>query len=262
MPWYRTTVKSGPLVEVYEYFSRRKADDKTYIPRGPNENATEEDQQKRNDTQSWKAARRIMCCNFSRSAGDMLVTFPHRPGTTEAQARMARRNLIASIGRRMEKKELVFRWLAVTEKQSQWHHHIVMSGGLTLFELQGLWSEGFIKASPVDEKTQFAGLARYFTEEHKPRKGNPPSAPSVKEKRGKHAKRWSCSRNVKRPEIDRVEIGPPAVAEPTPEKGYRLLPTWFIDCDGFGNLFRFFECVREALPGSKERRRKAKGGGP
>lgn len=271
MPYYKKIITSGNLMEVSTYFSLRDVDSSQIIQRGENENDTPDDKRKLNDIQSWKRARRLMKCNFSTANGDWFFTCTHKPGLTALQAEREARNLINRLERRYRRKGLELKYIIITEKQEEWHHHLVLNGGLTYEEIETAWGErGRATGSRLKDSQQFAELAQYFTEEYKPKKGGPPSGDSVKEPRQKYARRWRASRNLKKPEVTRKRVKkPPRPGVPRPPKGYRLLPGWQNGCDMFGNLYQHYECVRDRTPGKANsprkppgaEGRKAKGGG-
>ena len=253
MPYYEKRVTSGKLVEVERYFATR---DGRRISRGVNENDTPEEQQRINERHAQRRLMRLINANFSREAGDVLVTYTHKGQLTEAEARKEARNLINRLDRLRKKKHLPkLKYIIVTEKQSKWHHHLIMNGGLTLEEIGSVWNDkagerGRWQVSPLDDAYTFEDLAKYLTEQHKPKKGKPDAA-SAKEPRAKYARRWNGSRNLVQPKVEKREIKrPPSPREPKPPKGYRLLPNWYTGCDRFGNLFQYYACVRDGTGGA------------
>lgn len=258
MPFMEKRIQSGELLEVERYFCTR---DGRKIPRGENVGDTPEDMGAVNERNSRKLLNRLIHCNFSGKAGSLLLLLTHDHFLTEAEAYREERNFIARLNRAREKKgQEPARWIAVTEKQGRWHHHVILDGGMTLEELKELWGDrGLMSVSPLRDTDTYEELAKYLTEAHKPPKGKP-LEDSLKPERQKGRRRWHASRNLARPVITKKIIGrPPRPGQPTPPKGYRLLPNWFLGCDMLGNLYTYFSCVREG--GEAAHAPKARAGG-
>ena len=80
------------------------------------------------------------------------------------------------------------KYVAVTEigkKTARLHHHIVMSGGVDINTLAEIWGRGYTTAKPLQFNEQgIVGIAKYLIKE-----------PILN-------KRWSASRNLKKPKED------------------------------------------------------------
>ena len=65
------------------------------------------------------------------------------------------------------------------------------------------------------------------------------------DERPKYARRWSCSKGLKRPQVEYNEIKPlrPS-SQPRAPRGYMLLPSWHIGCDKRGNIYQVFNCTK------------------
>ena len=229
-------------MKVETYYAMR---DGRRLTRGKNRGETQADQQKRNDMRAAEELRQLIYGNFTAKR-DYLATFTHGAPISEEQAAREKRNLIARLNREFKRKGLPApRWLWRTEKQGQWHHHVIISAGLTLEEMQGVWGErGRFQVSTLDDGEQYYNLVRYLLAEEKEPKGKP-GAGNIKPDREKNARRWNGSRNLVRPVVEKKPVKrPPRKGEPKPPKGYRLLPTWSEGCDGFGNSYLRFECLR------------------
>ncbi|MFT8889460.1 MAG: hypothetical protein ABF904_11665 [Ethanoligenens sp.] len=104
------------------------------------------------------------------------------------------------------------KYIAVTEgsKESsdhRVHHHIVMLA-MSMDEAAGIWINGKAITSRMDSRGDYTGLAHYITKD-------PPS--------GKHKKRWSQSRNLKKPKVIRKIIKSDHGCPIKVPKGYKAI---------------------------------------
>lgn len=243
MPYYEKRIESGPMLEIQRYYATRCG---RAIPRGANRAETPESQAEVNERNAQKQARRLIYANFGPD--DLFVTFTHAAALTEERAIAEERNLIDRLKRLRRKKGLSeLKYIAVTEEQGRWHHHLILSGGLTMEELQAVWQgRGRVHLSMLDDGDQYRGLARYLTARQKPKRGrDDEDGTSVKRPRRKYQRRWHASRNLARPVETRREIRRPRLGEPKPPKGYRLLPDWAMGCDLLGYPYVHYACLRE-----------------
>lgn len=256
MPYLERRIQSGNLLEVEKYFATRHGQK---LPRSANENDTPEDMAKVNERRSQKRLHRLICANFSRKNGDLFATYTYGGAITEAEAMKGERNLIARIKRLRKRKGLPeLKYIVITEKQSRWHHHIIMNGGLTLEEVKAVWGErgARISLSVLDDTNSYEELSRYLTAQHKSKRGSE-SAENVKQQRQKGQRRWHASRNLKQPvETVRVIARPPKPGEPKAPKGYRLQANWYFGCDVYGYLYSYASYVKIDKSDPKAERRK------
>lgn len=236
-------------MECEVYFSTRYG---RKLPRGMNEHRTPEDMEKVNERNAQRRLMRLILTNFCRENGDLFVTFTYGESVTEEEAKKGERNLLARIRRLREKKGLeALKYIAITEKQGKWHHHVIMNGGLTLEDIKQVWGERGkrISLSVLDDSYSYEDLSKYLVKSHKPKKGAEGEAAEENQKqaRQKGERRWHGSRNLKQPkETKRTLKRAPRPGEPKARKGYRLLPNWYFGCDCYGFLYRYAAYVAEA----------------
>jgi len=238
---------SGDLLEVDRYYAAR---DGRRIPRNKN---IGESSQYQNDLNNRNAQRKIVQLintNFSRKQGDVFVTLTYKePPEDEATAKREFGKFTRKTrAYRRENELLELRYINITENQGQWHHHIIMNG-LPLDVITKLWGRGRVTVSILDNTYTFVDLAKYLIKpekkaKKKPDKENGQEDDNAKEPRRKFARRWSCSKNLKKPEVTKKIIKRVTKSEPKAPKGYRLLPDWIIGSDCQGNLFQYFKCVK------------------
>ena len=253
MPYYERRIQSGRMLEVETYYATRTRGEKP-LPRSANVNETRRDQEAVNERNAQKRLKRLIMANFSSENGDLFVTYTYGRQVTEEEATKGERNLLARIRRLRAKKGLPeLRYIVVTECQGNWHHHIIMSGGLTLDEIRAVWGDrgSRLQLSTLDDSRVCNGLARYLTEQHKSRKGEKSSADNAKQPRRKGQRRWHASRNLQELKETCREVRRLPKGEPKPPKGYRLLPDWIVGCDMWGNLYRYYTCIHEEEPKAK-----------
>lgn len=250
MPYIKQTIRSGKLLEEEVYFSTRHG--RRGIHRSPNEAQTGESQEKVNERRARKRLKRLITTNFSREAGDLFVTYTYGREVTEEEAMKGERNLLDRIRRLRKKKGLKeLKYIVITEKQGQWHHHVIMNGGLTWEELVAVWgSRGErVHVSTLDDSQVCEGLARYLTEQHKAKKGTD-DPENVKQPRRKGQHRWRASRNLKEPTVTKTVMKrEPKLREPAKRKGYQLIrDSVTMGFDVFGMVWSHAEYVRVEEP--------------
>lgn len=259
MPWYKKTIRSGALLEERRYFATR---DGRRLPRSANREESGEEQQRYNQRSAEMELTRLIACNFAE--GGASYVFGSDESLTELEAMKRERNLIDRIKRARKRLGLPpLMYIAVTEKQTSWHHHIIMQDDMPMTELEEIWQGEqrcrrsiYIRLIQQDPEC-YGEIARYMLGADKAAK-NSASRENVKPERRKGQHRWHASKGLKRPVVEKVEIKrPPRIGEPKAPKGYRLLPTWQVGCDGFGNIYTYFAAVREDLGAVVQRRRNA-----
>lgn len=243
MQYYEKRIKSGRLLEIERYCAMR--DGRRY-PRSANREETSAEQSELNDRQAQRRLMRLINCNFDGRKGDIFLTLTHKGDTTEDEARKGARDFLRRLRAERKKRGLdELKYIVITECQSgRWHHHMILNGGLTLEELKAIWGRGRATASILDDTYTYAELAAYLTRQRKARRGE--AAGNAKAARPKYGRRWSSSKNLKKPEVTRREIKPiKRVTAPRPPKGYRLLPDWYVGADMWGHIYMHFECAKE-----------------
>lgn len=247
MPYVKKTTRSGRLLEVEVYYAPNHG---RKLCRGSNISPTVEQMVRENERNSEKRQKRLAAANFSRKNADVFVTFTFANPIPEEQVDKEIRNLLLRLRRKREKKHLKpLRAMVWAEKQSCWHFHVLMNGGLTFTELQDVWGDRGRKMtmSIADEKNGFGGLIRYVNEEHKPKRGSS-DGESVKKPRDKGKHRWHATRNLRQPEVEIHQVNRRLFRkEPNEKKGYVLLPDYQNIDTNFG-VYQYAAYVRMEEP--------------
>lgn len=259
MPYIRKTTRSGKLLEIEVYYAPNEG---KRLSRGPNQNQTVESMVKANERSSLKRQQRLACANFSYKNGDVFVTLTFSQPIAEEQVDKEIRNLLNRLRRKRQKKHLKpLRAMVWAEKQSCWHLHMLMNGGLTFTELQEAWCGRGKKLSMTlaDESQGFAGLIRYVNEQHKPKRGSR-EAENVKKPRDKGRRRWHSTGNLIQPTVEKHEVNRRLFQkEPNAKKGYWLMPD-FANVDTNFGVYQYAAYVKIDEVDTK-RDGKRKGGG-
>lgn len=191
MPKYRKKIRSGDVYEVEEFYSPRTIGKK--YERGRSENLTSEEQAKRNLQIARKKLTRSINTNFN--GDDYFVLLTYAAEVTVEQAKKEFSNFRDRLNRYRNKNGFSkLKYIAVVEtqgKKNRVHHHVVMNGfeGLSMKEaaeiLENVWGKGTVLIKKLYKNQKDNRLASYISKEN------------IK----KGAKRWSTSRNLKKPEV-------------------------------------------------------------
>lgn len=214
MPKYRKKIWAGDIYEVEEFYSPRTIGKKyERLLRG---NLTTEEQQKRNLEIARKKLTRTINANFG--AADYFLTLTYDGAIEAADAKKKIANFFRRLKRwRLKNGQGDLKYISVLETKGRCHHHVILNGlmGLSLKEaweiLFNLWGEGYIFLKRLKKSQEDTRLANYITKEN------------IK----KNAKRWSQSRNLKKPKVKIEEVAEHKTNRPltVPKNYIRLLYT-------------------------------------
>lgn len=246
MPYYERRVRSGRVLEIFRYFSLRRAGEN--IPRGKNRQRTGDAQMVRNYVNAKKTLVRLVNANFG--PGDLYITLTYEdPPPSSAQAKKDLAKYIRRLREYGKKHGITIKWIAVTEYRdgTRPHHHIILSGiGGDMARL--LWQsepdpkrrgkrrrwEGHGRApnDTLDNSGDYEFIAKYIGKEDKP---------------GEH--RWTASRNLVRPVVEPPgEISRRALdrahRDPKAPRGYRLIG-WDYRAGADGHEVLYMRCIKD-----------------
>lgn len=200
----RAYIRSGPVLEIEEYQCIRPSG--RGLPRGGNKNRSSEEQNTINDRNARKNLERLINANFG--PGDIFATLDYRRRPEDGQEKKDIRNYIRRLDYAYQKAERELKYIYVTERETvkrkvRIHHHIILSAG-DFDTIEKLWTLGGVTVRRLDATQGFRELANYLSKDPTlGRNGN---------------KRWTGSRNLKKPEIRKYIISGKRIAR-TP-KGY------------------------------------------
>lgn len=169
-------------VDIYPVFGKAGQRRKRYKP-------TSECQKRLNKKNAEMKLTRLMNANFTED--DLRFDLTYSPGNLPEDDDVAikeLRNFLRRLKRFRKKAGLsALKYIAVTEKskKGRYHHHLVISGGVSIGALAALWGRGYTSAKPLQfDENGVEGLAKYL----------------VKEPIG--SKFYQASRNLTQPEVE------------------------------------------------------------
>lgn len=165
--WYRETrFECGDYLDVNIYPVYTKAP-----CRSRKAKPTSETQQRINDINAENKLIRLANANFTNHDLKVELTYStnHLPLDDKAAERELR-NFLRRVKRYRESHGLSpLKWIAVTEKGSRsnrYHHHLIMSGEMSLFDLVSLWGNGIVGTDILMfDENGIASLCRYMLKE-------------------------------------------------------------------------------------------------
>ena len=167
-------------IDIYPVFEKQRGRSKKRKP-------STETQKRLNQRNAERKLIRLLNTNFSKQdiRFDLTYDKEHEPATPEDAAREMQ-NFLRRVKRFRQRNGLPeLKYVAVTEqgtRSGRLHHHIVMSGGVSVNDLAELWGRGYTTAKPLQFNEQgITGIAKYLIKD--PIMG----------------KRWSASRNLEKP---------------------------------------------------------------
>lgn len=175
---------------------------------------TSEMQARLNQRNAERALIRLLNANFTERDISVTLTFrdEHLPETYEEAERRAK-NFLRRVQRLREKKGLPELKRILIPGSGRFHFHIPMNGGLDDKELQALWPWGYLNVVHFEfNENGLEGHARYIaTQYEEDQYGGEDllsgydvdeSTGEVTAKRAKGKRRYSCSKNIVRPEAE------------------------------------------------------------
>lgn len=159
--------------------------------RGAKKNPTSEVQTRLNAENSAHRLSDLIHTNFTPDDIALHLTYgeAHKPDDVKAAQRLVynyMRRLARLWSKNTGRDKGEFKWIAVTEESStgRIHHHLIISGGLTMHELSDKWGLGHTQVRPLEfDECGLVGLATYIT------------------KSRTSYRRWQASKNLKKPDI-------------------------------------------------------------
>lgn len=169
-------------IDIYPVFGKAGQRRKRYKP-------TSECQKRLNKKNAEMKLTRLMNANFTEDDLRFDLTYsPDKLPEDDDAAIKELRNFLRRLKRFRKKAGLsALKYIAVTEKskKGRYHHHLVISGGVSIGELAALWGRGYTSAKPLQfDENGIEGLAKYL----------------VKEPVG--SKFYQASRNLTQPEVE------------------------------------------------------------
>lgn len=185
---YRTrTTKAGPRLEaeIYPLFGREA----TQEAKRQKRNLTPEKIQRNNDERARRKLINLIDANFGE--GDLHVTLTYAEAPGWGRAKKDIRNFLERIKRLRAKRKLPeLKYIYALEgdeegQKKRIHAHVIMNGGIRREEIEAIWARGYANADRLQPTMEgLEAIARYIS----------------KQNREKHRRKWSSSKNLKKPQ--------------------------------------------------------------
>lgn len=223
MPYIKTEIFSGDVYEGIQTFSTRWGKKQK---RNAKIGKSSLKQKIINEKNAKRKLARIINANFGK--GDLFVTLTYAGDVPDEE--QARKNLV-NFFRRVKyyrKKNGLpdLKYVGVTESENKRiHHHVIMSA-MSLDTITDLWGAGKVIVSRLTPDKDYTGLAKYIT----------------KEPAQEYKKRWTQSRNLKKPEIRIRELKSGRSILKAP-KGYKVIEQRLDYTDWSGN-YQYIRAIK------------------
>lgn len=206
--FYRDTIVAGKtIIRSLKAISRVNTGERK---RKPKTNPTSEAVRKINFRNAVKILAAKLNHNFK--PGDYHLVLTYADIVTMSEAKHSLEKFLRNLHDYCKRKNIEFKWVAVTEyTHTRIHHHIVMTG-IDLNQIDKRWKHGYVKPVLLDETGNYYKLAEYLLKETEKTFRNDGSP---------QKRRYSSSRNVVMPEVKREKIaGREVYQEIKTPKGY------------------------------------------
>ena len=222
MPYVERITKAGKTIEIERYFTSRWR--KKGITRGDKVKPTKEEQKKVNTRKAERTLRLALAENFKD--GDYHIDFGYirKKGIPPRNRKQMRKDadvLLRELRKEYKKAGIEFRYIHVMEigEKGSRHHHMVIPHFDTKI-IQACWKKAYSENSkihfhPLDTNGDYSKLASYLIKY---------TDRTIKTEGALMGKRWSCSKNLRKPkEHYRIIKADKYREEPKPRKGYYIV---------------------------------------
>lgn len=212
MPYTQTTYTAGNTVEVYKTYSARYG---KKIPRGKNHSKTPEAVKKYNEQIAERELRLLLNENFRPKDYYITLTYRRDERPDPETAKKNLQKFLRQLRTLYRKAGLELFFVAVTEyKRKAIHHHIVINR-YEIGKIVELWPYGYPQIKLLDNTGDYAKLASYLIKE---------TCKTFGEADNPSKKRWSCSRNLRKPKKTvKIVKADTWRDDPVPKKGYQIV---------------------------------------
>ena len=221
MPYIKKEYICGDVIEVEKTHTGRYG-----APgqrRQKKKKPTREEVAKQNEINAVKKLRRKMNNNFDLGDYHLTLTYKKEIRPEPEGARKILSQFLKKLRAVYKKHGAELKYIVTTEyKRKAIHHHLVINNTELLnvtMHVARLWEHGRPKFTVLDDTGDYSRLADYFIKE---------TGQSFREPDNPNKTRYSCSRNLKEPEVKKTILKARTWREdPKPKKG------WYIVKDSF-----------------------------
>jgi len=242
------TYYAGETIEKRKYYAKRSD-----APKEKRENQ-EKPSKEEIERINWRNAERTLRLSLNTNFvdGDYNITMTYgtdAPPPTWDEAKRDWKRALRRMRKLYAEAGIEFKWICVTaigKKHGRLHHHLVCSAGIHLGDIQKAWGLGKVRAGTLDTNGQYGGLANYLLNQKRATPGE-----------GERVQRWSCSRNLEPPRVERRTVKARSWREDiTPPPGYyEDANARHIGVDKFGRPTIEYRFLRIAPPKKQKRKR-------
>lgn len=212
MSVYRETIVAGKtILQAYRATARVKTEKGK--KRQPKQNATPEAVRKVNLRNAVRHLTAILNHNFSEHDYHLTLTYADtEPGKADAQKALHR--FLVNMKNYCKKRDLEWKWIAVTEYENHRIHHHVVCSGIDPDVINEKWKNGWVNFKSLDESGNYYRLAEYLIKE---------TEKTFRQKDAAAKKRYTGSRTIVIPEIKKELVSARTMnKDPEPLKGYYI----------------------------------------
>lgn len=191
MPYVEEIVIAGRVKEVHRYYSARYL--KKNIQRSKNNLPTRDAMKLINERRSERSLGWLINTNFAKDDIHLVLTYrkDERPDIKTASKHL--KAYLRKMRDAYRKDDKEFKYIVVTEYENKAIHHHLVINYIEWKKVSNLWSYGRPKVTHLDGTGRYNDLAAYLIKETK--------KTIRKNEGGKSKRRWSSSRNLKKPKI-------------------------------------------------------------
>lgn len=240
--YLKKTWKYGNRIEVRKYHTSRygvKGE-----RRAPKEKTTELSVEKANARAAEKRLNRLLVGNFDECDNFITLTYRKEDRPDVEGSRKILKKFLNGMRKEYKKAGEELKYIFVTEWNGKSiHHHIVMNDipGFSKI-LSRNWTYGGKNITPLYANHDYSELAAYLIKE---------TSETFRDKGNPYRQRYSCSRNLKKPE-ETVEVIKseswrelPKVPDKLRDQGYVLdMNSIYTDIDVFGYPYQEYTMIR------------------
>lgn len=208
--FYRDTIVAGKtIIRTLKAVARVNTETQK---RRPKTNPTSEAVRRINFRNAVKVLTAKLNHNFK--PGDYHLVLTYAEPIDPEEARSCLEKFLNNLRGFCRRRNIDFKWVAVTEyEHTRIHHHVIMSG-IDLEEITKRWKYGYVKPTLLDDTGNYYRLAEYLLKE---------TEKTFRNDNSPQKRRYSCSRNVAMPEVKREKIaGREVYHDIHPPKGYSV----------------------------------------
>ena len=216
MSYIKAVTEAGDTLIIENYYSSRW--NKKNIRRGKNHQKTKESQERCNERKAVRNMIALLNANFK--PGDCHLVLDYRPENRPSTPGEAKENIkpfLRKMRRLYKNGGILFRYVEACEfgKSGGLHHHLVISGGVSVEDIRKKWPFGRSHFTPLDDTGEYSKLAAYILKNRKYWKAV-----------GGTGTQYSRSRNmvVPQPHKQVVKTADGYYENPRERKGWRLAP--------------------------------------